>query len=156
MIHADAHLVRRLEAIVCAEWRRLADTTRSLWPQKGATCLEVAGGVALWLGEGSLVNVAVGMAMEGPIGESELRQVEDFYTTRGAPPVLATCAFADASLFALLTKRGWQITEFENVLALELDQPAGEAEIGTGAASGGFARVSAPARPRAARRHLWA
>ncbi len=144
MIHADLQLARRLEAIICTEWRRLADTTRCLWPEKGAACLEVAGGVVLWLGEGSLVNVAVGLAMEGPIGESELRRVEDFYTRRGAPPMLATCAFADPTLFALLAKRGWQVTEFENVLALELDQSAGAAGIGAvsdGPASGGVAPV---------------
>ncbi len=106
MIHADLELARRLEAIICNEWRRLAQTARSLWPEKTATCLEVAGGVALWLGEGSLVNVAAGLAMEGPIGESELRQVEDFYTRRGAPPILATCPFADLTLFALLSQAG--------------------------------------------------
>jgi len=149
VIHADAHLARRLEAIVCTEWRLLAGTTRSLWPEKGATCLEVAGGVALWLGEGSLVNVAAGLAMEGPIGESELTQVEDFYTMRGAPPVLATCAFADPTLFALLSRRGWQITEFENVLALELGRPAGEAGTGAGAAGmgAGKAGMGAGAEP---------
>jgi GNAT superfamily N-acetyltransferase len=124
VIHADRELARRLEAIICAEWRRLAETARSLWPEKAATCLEVAGGVALWLGEGSLVNVAVGLAMEGAIGQSELKRVEDFYTRRGAPPILATCPFADSTLFALLSRRGWQMTEFENVLALELGAAA--------------------------------
>ena len=57
--------------------------------------------------------------MDGPIGEGELSKVEDFYARRGAPPMLATCPFADPSLFALLGRRGWQVTEFENVLALE-------------------------------------
>ncbi len=120
MIHADARLARRLEAIICVEWRRLAETTREAWPEKGATYLDVADGVALWLGEGSPVNVAVGLGMETPVEEAHLRQVEDFYARRGATPILATCPFADPSLFALLAKRGWQITEFENVLALEL------------------------------------
>ncbi len=120
MIHADVHLARRLEAIICVEWRRLAETTREGWPEKGATYLDVADGVALWLGEGSPVNVAVGLGMEGPVEEAHLRQVEDFYARRGATPILATCPFADPSLFALLAKRGWQITEFENVLALRL------------------------------------
>jgi hypothetical protein len=147
VIHADAHLARRLEAIICAEWRRLAETTRSLWPQKAATCLEVAGGVALWLGEGSLVNVAAGLAMEGPIGESELRQVEDFYARRGAPPILATCAFADPTLFTLLSRRGWQMTEFENMLALELDRPAGAAGTWASAASDDSAAPDGPAAP---------
>ena len=105
-IHADARLARRLEGIICQEWRDLAGLGRMLWPTKGVACIEVAGGVALWLGEGGLVNAATGLAMEGPIGESELRAVEDFYARRGATPVLATCPFADPTLFALLAKRG--------------------------------------------------
>jgi hypothetical protein len=140
VIHADEALARRLEAIVCAEWRRLATTTRELWPEKNATCLEVAGGVALWLGEGSLVNVAAGLAMDGPIGDEELKQVEDFYARRGAPPVLATCPFADLTFFGLLARRGWQLTEFENVLALEL----GPAPAGPGTGAAGAAAIGVP------------
>jgi GNAT superfamily N-acetyltransferase len=124
LIHADARLAHRLEAFACAEWRLLAGLAGSLWPansSRNATYMEVAGGVALWLGEGGLVNVAVGLAMDGPIGESELCQVEDFYARRGATPVVATCPFADPTLFALLGKGRWQVTEFENVLALELE-----------------------------------
>jgi GNAT superfamily N-acetyltransferase len=119
MIHADAELARRLEASICQEWRELAAIATGLWPDRGAACMEVAGGVVLWLDEGGLVNVAAGMAMDRPIGESELRRVEDFYLQRGAPPMLATCPFADPTLFAVLGKRGWQLTDCENVLALE-------------------------------------
>jgi hypothetical protein len=71
--------------------------------------------------------------MEAPVDEADLRQVEDFYARRGASPILATCPFADPPLFALLAKRGWRITEFENVLALEL----GEAPVATAAAAAG-------------------
>ena len=123
MIHADAQLARRLEALICTEWRQLAGIARSLWPAKSATYLDVAGGVALWLGEGGLVNVATGLALEAPIGDAELGRVEDFYARRGATPLLATCPFADPTLFAVLAKRGWQVTEFENVLALKLEPP---------------------------------
>jgi GNAT superfamily N-acetyltransferase len=152
MIHADAALARGLEAIICEEWRRLARTTGSHWPEKEATYLEVAGGVALWLGEGSLVNVAAGLAMGGPIGDAELRQMEDFYSRRGVPPILATCAFADPTLFVLLARRGWQVTEFENVLALEL---------GAGGAPAAGAEPALPPRGIEARvcsgpeRELW-
>jgi GNAT superfamily N-acetyltransferase len=130
MIHAGAQLARRLEALICTEWRQLAGIAQSLWPAKDPTYLDVAGGVALWLGEGGLVNVATGLAMEAPIGDAELRQVEDFYARRGAAPMLATCPFADPTLFAVLAKRGWQVAEFENVLALELEEPAGAAHPG--------------------------
>ena len=119
-IHADARLACRLEGIICSEWRQLAGIAGSLWPAKNPASMDVAGGVALWLGEGGLVNTATGLAMDGPIGEAELRRVEDFYTRRGASPTLATCPFADSTLFALLGERRWRLTEFENVLALEL------------------------------------
>jgi GNAT superfamily N-acetyltransferase len=124
MIHADAALARRLEGFICREWRQLADIAATLWPEKDVATMEVGGGVALWLGDGGLVNVAAGMAMEGPIGETELRRVEDFYVRWGAPPMLATCPFADPTLFAVLGRRGWQLTEFENVLAMELPSAA--------------------------------
>jgi hypothetical protein len=120
MIYADAALARRLESLVCFEWRHFADLARSLWPDKGIAHLEVAGGVALWLGEGGLLNVIAGMAMEGPVTEADLRGVEDFYARRGATPMLATCPFADPSLLVLLGVRGWRLTEIENVLALEV------------------------------------
>jgi hypothetical protein len=161
VIHADERLARRLEAILVEEWGRLAETTRALWPEKKATYLDVAGGRALWLGEGSLVNVAAGLAMGGPIGEAELRKVEDFYARRGATPILATCPFADPTLFALLGRRGWWITEFENVLALELGgeadacspegrEAAGVATAGpaAGAPPGPVLAPTAPAVPR--------
>jgi GNAT superfamily N-acetyltransferase len=148
MINADARLVRCLEGFICEEWRQLATLARSLWPDKGATYLDVGGGVALWLGEGGLVNVAAGLAMDGPIGEQELRLIEDFYTRRGAAPMLATCPFADPTLFALLGKCGWQLTEFENVLCLELDgEPGAAAQRPPGVESGARTAPAPPSPP---------
>jgi GNAT superfamily N-acetyltransferase len=143
-IHADGDLARRLEAIISAEWRRLAEIGREMWPEKRATCLDVADGVALWLGEGSPVNVAVGLGMECPVEEADLRQVEDFYSRRGAAAILTTCPFAHPSLFTLLAKRGWRITEFENVLTLALDELArlSSGEEAQASGSGGEAHAS--------------
>ena len=97
------------------------------------------------------MNAATGLAMEGPIGEAELLRVEDFYARRGATPVLATCPFADPTLFALLARRSWQVTEFENVLVLELRAAAeaaapplqGAAEAPEAAPAAGALRGSA-------------
>jgi GNAT superfamily N-acetyltransferase len=155
VIHADVHLARRLEEIVGAEWRRLALTTQLLWPERKATYLDVAGGVALWLGEGSPVNAAAGLAMDGPIGEPELKQVEDFYMRRGALPIVAACQFADPTLFALLARRGWQIIEFENVLALELAAADADAAADAAAAVPGPAPGIEVRVCTGAERELW-
>lgn len=149
MIHADAELARRLEAFICQEWQEIAEIAERLWPDKGIASLDVGGGVALWLGEGGLVNVAAGMAMDGPIGDPELQRVEEFYARRSAPPMLATCPFADPTLFAVMGRRGWQVAEFENVLAMELGGAAGLAAFGGGIPSGVDVRVCGTPAERA-------
>ncbi len=67
VIHADHALARRLEDLICVEFRRLAEVARIAFPDVPAEYIDVADGVALWLGEGSPVNVAAGLGMRGPV-----------------------------------------------------------------------------------------
>jgi len=124
MIHADHTLARSLEALVSAEYRRLAEAARSVFPDRGADVLEAAGGTALWLGAGSPVNQAAGMGMAGPVSEEEVARLEVFYHERGVAAAAAVCQLADPSLLRALGRRRWQVSEFEHVLALELKQRA--------------------------------
>jgi GNAT superfamily N-acetyltransferase len=137
MIYADRPLACRLESLICAEYRHLASVARKIFPYRAAECIEVAEGVALWLGDGSPVNGAVGMAMRGPVGEEAFERLEGFFHDRGAPAVMGMCPLADPSLLHMLGHRGWTASEFENVLALELDKNS--AELGLGAAAGAAA-----------------
>lgn len=137
MIHADHALARRLEALICAELRTLAVARRTALPdtdpdagarggpRAGATCAEVAGGVALWLGPGSPMNVAVGLGMDGPVTDADLEEVEEFYFSREAESVVTVCPLADESLWDVLGRRGYVVTEFEHVLARELRERRG-------------------------------
>ncbi len=120
MIHAGLALARRLEDLICAEFRRLAAVAPAVLPGVPAEYIDAGGGVALWLGEGSPVNLVVGMGMAGPVGETELERVEAFYHDRGAEAVISVCPLADASLLESLGQRGWRVSDFEHVLALEL------------------------------------
>lgn len=124
MIHAGFALARRLEHLVCAEFRRLAEVAPAVLPDVSAECIDVGGGVALWLGEGSPVNLAAGLGMVGPIEETDLKRVEAFYHDRGAEAVISMCPLADHSLLACLGRRGWRVSEFEHVLVLELGEQA--------------------------------
>ena len=121
MIHADYALAHQLEYLICAEYRRLCEVGRSVFPGKGVECIEVGGGAALWLGAGSPVNAAVGLGMDDRISESDLQRLETFYHHRGAAALTSVCQMADPTLFELLGRRGWTLTGFEHVLALELD-----------------------------------
>ena len=122
MIHADRALAGRLEGLICAEYRRLAEVAHALMPDVSAECLAVAGGVALWLGEGSPVNLAVGLGLNGPVDETEVECLETFYGERGADARVSTCPLADSSLFLALGRRGWRVSEFEHLLVLELGE----------------------------------
>jgi GNAT superfamily N-acetyltransferase len=120
MIHVDQNLARRLEGLICAEFGRICEVADGLFPENAAQCMQVADGVALWLGEGSPVNMASGLGMQGPVRMQDLERLENFYFERGADAVLSLCPLADHSLFAGLGKRGWHVSEFENLFVLEL------------------------------------
>lgn len=149
MIHADHNLARRLESLICAEFRRLAEVGRRALPGARSECLEVAGAVALWLGEDSPVNQAVGLGMAGAVDDAQLARLEAFYHQRGAPAAAGVCPFADPSLLAALGRRGWRPASFEHVLALELANelpasgPAPEVRVCTGGERGTWARLAA-------------
>lgn len=147
MIHADLHLARRLEDLVCAEFRRLAESAPGLLPDVSAECIDVGSGVALWLGAGSPVNLVVGLGMAGPVEEAELEAVEAFYHDRGAEAVISMCPLADPSLLQSLGRRGWRASEFEHVLVLEL---GGRASARHPLPTGVDVRVCAPEE-----RELW-
>ena len=127
MIHADHKLASRLEHLICAEYRRLAEVGGRVLPDAGAEALEVAGGVALWLGNDSPVNSAVGLGMAGPVEDGEVERLEAFYHSRGAAAVTSICPLADPSVLDVLGRRGWRPTQFEHVLAMELGGSSAEA-----------------------------
>jgi len=132
MIHADHALARRLESLICAEFRRLAEVARIVFPNVPAECIDVADGVALWLGEGSPVNLATGLGMRGPVDEMELARLEAFYHAHGAAAFVSMCPLADHSLFQGLGRRGWWVSEFEHLFVLEL----GGGSLGGGSPDG--------------------
>ena len=121
MIYADHQLACRLESLISAEFRRLSTVASSVFPARGPDCAEIGDGVALWLGQDSPVNLAVGLGMQGPVTAEDFDRLEVFYHDRGAPAIMSICPLADPSVMHLLGRRGWGVTEFEHVLALELE-----------------------------------
>jgi len=104
-------LARRLE-------KAEADNARHL-----AGILDVAGGVAAFAGPSSPLTHALGAGMNGPVSADELDRIEAFYREQDSPVVIELCPLADPSLFDLLGRRAYRITEFNNVLVRTLDAP---------------------------------
>ncbi len=80
----------------------------------------VAGGIMCFSGPGSWSNQAVALGLDGPVTDDELDRLVAFYVERGVEPRIEVSPFVDASLFAGLARRGFQLREMENVLACDL------------------------------------
>lgn len=109
-----------LHQIAVMEEARQALGTAEICPEKE----EIAGGWMCFSGVGSWANQACGLGLAGPVTDEELDRLVAFYVSRGVEPRIELCPFADESLTLGLARRGFELREFENVLAREL--PAGE------------------------------
>ena len=109
LIFPGSELARRLEA---------ADASNA------AACatesIEAGGGTVAFAGANSPLTHAVGIGMKGPVTGPDLDRIETFFHDRGAPSNIDLCPLADPTLFEGLGRRGYRITEFNNVLYLPL------------------------------------
>jgi len=119
-VYADAALASRLEGLAAQEMRRFVIAAHILVPDGPAETLEVAGGVAVFIGEDSPVNQAYGLGFAGVVTPDDADAIERFYVGRGARPMIAVSPLADESLASVLGCRGWVVDGFENVLVREL------------------------------------
>jgi GNAT superfamily N-acetyltransferase len=112
IVFADLALARRVEAAEAWIARGCA--------RAGAATLEVAGGCAVFAGAGSPLTQAVGLGLNGAVGETELDALTEFFRSRGTPLRIDVCPLADAGFLEALAARGCSLTEFNNVLAMPL------------------------------------
>lgn len=122
MLFASTKLAARIEA---AETLLVAACAEAAQRRTGGAVLarRFSGGVAAHLGYDSPLDKVVGLGFAGPIDEAVLAEVEQEFAARGTPlPVEISC-LAEAGTHAMLTRRGYALTGFENVLARRLAQP---------------------------------
>lgn len=85
----------------------------------------IGGGMATFAGPGSPLDKVAGAGFTGPLDEAELDLVERAFAQHRSPVQLELSCLADPSIGALLTRRGYSLVAFENVLgrALPVDEP---------------------------------
>jgi ribosomal protein S18 acetylase RimI-like enzyme len=125
MVFASRSLARRIEhaeATMIGEFGRLAG--RQLGDQAVfiASC---AGGIAVAAGPGAPYSKVAGLGFE-PIDESALGAVETAYAERATPVRVELSSLGDPEAGTLLTRRGYMLQGFENVLAISLPAPQRE------------------------------
>ena len=120
-LFCDSALAKRLERV---EAELIAEASRSAHRRRADTAgfvIQIAGGVASFAEPGSPFNKLAGLGFGGVPTAEALDEIERAYTLCGAPVQIELAHLADPEVGALLTKRGYRLASFENVLGLALD-----------------------------------
>jgi GNAT superfamily N-acetyltransferase len=119
-LFCDADLAQRIEraeaqlieATALAAHRRLADGRGFVIP--------VAGGLASFADDDSPFNKVVGLGFGGVPNADELDEIEYAYAAVGAPVQVELPHLADPEIGIALSRRGYQLESFENVLGIAI------------------------------------
>lgn len=121
MLACDVALAARVEK---AEARLLADgvaaVARRVGEGAGVFSIPFAGGHAAFTEPGSPLNKVAGLGFDGLPTEAELAEVEGVLARRRCPVRVELSSLADPSFGAFLTRRGYVLEGFEDVLGLAL------------------------------------
>jgi GNAT superfamily N-acetyltransferase len=120
MIFADLALARRLEAAEAQKYLDYAATRGSRRPEMTPAWEPIAGGYAVYAGDGNPYSRAIGLGLYGPVAEADLARMEAFYADRNLAPELSLCPLADESLVDALGARGYRIRMFMHTWVREL------------------------------------
>ena len=120
-LFCDADLAQRIElaesqlieATALAAHRRLGDGRGFVIP--------IAGGLASFADDDSPFNKVVGLGFGGVPTTGELDEIEHAYAAVGAPVQVELPHLADPEIGIALSRRGYQLESFENVLGIAID-----------------------------------
>ena len=118
MLFADIPLARRIEEAESSLVIAAGEETARRLPD--AMVRRLAGGAAVFAGLGAPWNKMAGLGFQGVPNEDELALVEAEFQRRGAPLQAEVSTLADPGVAHLLTRRGYKLVGFENVLGRRL------------------------------------
>jgi hypothetical protein len=113
---SDLELARRLERAEGVAGARFVEARAKVFPESGATWIELAGAYAMYDGAESPVTQTFGLGIFQAITAKELEQVEAFFHDHAAPASHDVSPLAGLSLFALLHQRGYEPVELSTVM----------------------------------------
>jgi hypothetical protein len=120
MLFCSTSLAARIEQ---AECRLLADAAAACVrrrPGSGVLAVPLGGGMATHCGPGSPMNKVAGLGFGPAPSDGELAHVERAFAERGTPVQVELSCLAEPGIAAALTRRGYVLQGFENVLGRPL------------------------------------
>lgn len=116
MLFASTELATRIERADARLMHDSAQAASRRRPDSGALATPLAGGYATFTAKGSPLNKVAGLGFAGPLDPAELEAVERAYAERGVPVQVELSSLAEPGIAELLTRRGYALVNFENVL----------------------------------------
>jgi acetyltransferase (GNAT) family protein len=113
---ADLALARLLERTEAEASARFVEARARLFPERGATWIDVAGTYAMFDGPSSPITQTFGFGLFVPATSEHLDELERFFRDRQAPVFHEISPLADAAHTSLLAGRGYQPFEFTSVV----------------------------------------
>ena len=117
MLFASTSLAARIER---AECRLLTDSAEAIVRRDpddvSVLVRSIAGGVATLTRDGSPLNKLAGLGFGDPLDPDVLGRIERAFEERGAPLQAEVSTLGDPSVAEVLTRRGYLLRGFENVL----------------------------------------
>jgi GNAT superfamily N-acetyltransferase len=125
MFYASTKLVAEIERAECDLLRDAVRSVAELRPERDASVIPFAGGLAAYSGKGSPLNKVAGLGFDGAPSLAELEAVEHFYASKECPVQVELSTHAHHDVAPLLTSRGYRLVAFENVLGRDLKHEPG-------------------------------
>ncbi|WP_054813836.1 GNAT family N-acetyltransferase [Nocardia arizonensis] len=120
-VFAGHDVVARIEAAERTLIEEGAAAARVRDPRAPVVIVPIGGGSAVWAGPGSPLTKVVGVGMDGDLDDGELTAVERIFAERRSPLQFEVSTVADPAVVTRLTRRGYVLVGFENVLGLRLE-----------------------------------
>ena len=136
MIYSEKLLSQKLERTEARANADYVETRARLFPNSGATWIEVAGAYAMFDGVESPITQTFGLGVFENVTNECLDRLEAFFKERGAPVFHEVSPMADPSILTLLNERGYHPIELTSVMcrglsAVEFENKTGDPEIVT-------------------------
>lgn len=113
---ATVELARRIDAAEASLSAQIAEAARRRDPAAPWFVRPLAGGIAVCTGPQSPITKVIGAGFEGVPPDAELDAVEQAFLELGAPVRAEVATLSDPAFYAKLSKRGYVLEGFENVL----------------------------------------
>jgi GNAT superfamily N-acetyltransferase len=118
---ATASLAARIERAECTMLMELARAAAARLGRGEVVVAPIAGGVAVHTGPGSPANKLAGLGFGDLPTPADLEVIEEAFALRQAPLQVEFASLGDPIIPQMLSRRGYELIGFENVLGLSLD-----------------------------------